>query len=79
MIITGKKFSKPELSRVVNGDIVLDQNQPTIEKLRLDHLLMKRFAEHNRADLQRFIKQGYVTVDGNICPNRRDRPRDTRD
>ncbi len=73
MIITGKKFSKPELSRVVNGDIVLDQNQPTIEKLRLDHLLMKRFSEHNRADLQRFVKQGYVTVDGVIAkkPNQK--------
>lgn len=66
MIITGKKFSKPELSRVVNGDIVLDDDQAAAEKFRLDHLLVAKHPEYNRSSLQNFIKQGFVTVDGKI-------------
>ena len=63
MIITGKKFSKPTMSRVKNGDIVLPENEEKKERIRLDHLLMKKHPEYNRSTLQNFIKSGYVTVD----------------
>lgn len=64
MIITGKKFSKPDLSRVVNGDTILSDAPEAPEKVRLDHLLVEQHPEYNRSSLQRFIKSGYVTVDG---------------
>ena len=40
MIRTGKKFSKPEMSRVINGDTVLSEAEAAPEKVRLD-ILMK--------------------------------------
>ena len=40
MIRTGKKFSKPEMSRVINGDKVLASEVAPEEKVRLD-ILMK--------------------------------------
>ena len=64
MIITGKKFSKPEMSRVINGDIILENKDERPEKLRLDHLLVEKYPEYNRSVLQRFIKDGHVKVDG---------------
>ena len=64
MIITGKKFSKPAMSRVVNGDVVLDSAETKPEKFRLDHLLVEQYPEYNRSSLQTFIKSGFVTVDG---------------
>lgn len=66
MIITGKKFSKPDLSRVINGDTTLPEDQLAPEKFRLDHLLVKQHPEYNRSSLQTFIKSGFVTVDGEI-------------
>lgn len=66
MIITGKKFSKPDLSRVINGDTQLATEDQVPEKLRLDHLLVKAHPEYNRSSLQQFIKSGFVTVDGEI-------------
>lgn len=65
MIITGKKFSKPEMSRVKNGDIILKQERKE-ERVRLDLLLVEKYPEYNRSTLQNFIKSGYVTVDGDI-------------
>ncbi len=67
MIITGKKFSKPELSRVVNGDLELAKEDNAPEKSRLDHLLVQQHPEYNRSSLQTFIKNGYVTVDGEVA------------
>lgn len=67
MIITGKKFSKPNLSRVINGDVQLSDNQDAIEKFRLDHLLVEKYPEYNRSSLQTFIKQGFVIVNGQIA------------
>ena len=64
MIITGKKFSKPDLSRVINGDTELAATPSRPEKIRLDHLLVQQHPEYNRSSLQTFIKSGYVTVDG---------------
>lgn len=64
MIITGKKFSKPDLSRVINGDAELATADQAPEKFRLDHLLVKAHPEYNRSSLQNFIKSGFVKVDG---------------
>lgn len=66
MIITGKKFSKPEMSRVINGDVVLDAEEEKPEKIRLDHMMMGIYKSYNRSTLQKFIENGYVTVDGEI-------------
>lgn len=60
----GKKFSKPSLSRLINGDIeVVPKSSSAPEKIRLDHLLVKKFPEYKRATLQKFIKLGFVTAD----------------
>ena len=64
MIITGKKFSKPKMSRVKNGDIVLPEEKITEKRERLDHVLVKKFPQYNRSTLQNFIKSGFVSVDG---------------
>lgn len=66
MIITGKKFSKPELSRVINGDTELATENSVTEKFRLDHLLVQQHPEYNRSSLQTFIKSGFVTVDDKV-------------
>lgn len=66
MIITGKKFSKPDLSRVINGDTELPEAEQAPEKVRLDHLLVQRYPEYNRSSLQTFVKSGYVKVDGEV-------------
>ena len=66
MIITGKKFSKPAMSRVINGDVVLDSGETKPEKFRLDHLLVGSHPEYNRSAWQKFIRSGYVTVDGQV-------------
>lgn len=66
MIRTGKKFSKPDLSRVINGDTVLPEETEKDQKIRLDHLLVQQHPEYNRSSLQTFIKQGFVKVDGEI-------------
>ena len=73
MIITGKKFSKPEMSRVINGDTVLDETPEEIPKERLDILLVNKYKSYNRSTLQKFIELGYVTVDGVVAkkPNQK--------
>lgn len=67
MIITGKKFSKPELSRVINGDTKLADTDQGPEKFRLDHLLVKQHPEYNRSSLQNFIKSGFVKVNQEVA------------
>lgn len=66
MIITGKKFSKPEMSRVINGDVVLDTEPGQEERKRLDQRLVAEHNEYNRSTLQKFIRQGFVSLDGRI-------------
>ena len=66
MIITGKKFSKPSLSRVINGDVELSE-APKIERFRLDKKLVEKYPTYNRNTLQSFIKSGYVSVDRKIA------------
>lgn len=64
MIRTGKKFSKPELSRVINGDSWLPGAPEKPELVRLDILMTEVFKSYTRSTLQKFIKNGFVTVDG---------------
>ena len=73
MIRTGKKFSKPEMSRVVNGDKVLKETEVVPEKVRLDILLTEIYKSYNRSTLQKFIEKGFVTVDGALArkPNQK--------
>ena len=71
MIRTGKKFSKPEMSRVINGDTVLSEAPEKVEKIRLDTMMVGIYKSYNRSTLQKFIKSGFVSVDGEkvIKPN----------
>ncbi len=71
MIRTGKKFSKPEMSRVINGDTVLDSTPEKVEKIRLDTMMVGIYKSYNRSTLQKFIRNGFVSVDGEkvIKPN----------
>ena len=66
MIITGKKFSKPSLSRVMNGDVELSE-APVVERFRLDKQLVEKYPNYNRNTLQSFIKAGYVSVNDKIA------------
>lgn len=65
-LVTGKKFSKPEMSRVINGDVEMKADEERPEKRRLDHILVEQYPEYKRATLQRFIKQGCVKVNKKI-------------
>lgn len=73
MIRTGKKFSKPEMSRVINGDIVLPETKEAEQKVRLDILMKDIYRSYNRSSIQKFIENGFVTVDGEVVtkPNTR--------
>ena len=73
MIRTGKKFSKPEMSRVINGDVKLPEGDMAPEKVRLDILMSEIFKSYNRSTLQKFIEYGFVTVDGAMAkkPNQK--------
>ena len=67
MIRTGKKFSKPEMSRVINGDVVLEAPEEKPEKVRLDVMMAGIYKSYNRSTLQKFIRKGFVKVDGELC------------
>ena len=64
----GKKFSKPELSRKINGDIPFDDNKSTQQnrdtQKRLDIAALELYPRYSRATIQKFIKDGRVTVNG---------------
>ena len=66
MIRTGKKFSKPEMSRVINGDKTLTEDIVPEEKVRLDILMKEIYKSYNRSTLQKFIESGFVTVGGEM-------------
>ena len=66
MIRTGKKFSKPEMSRVIHGDLILPEEEAAPEKVRLDILMKEIYKSYNRSTLQKFIESGFVTVDGEL-------------
>ena len=63
MIRTGKKFSKPEMSRVINGDIELSSEEEKPELIRLDVMMAGIYKSYNRSTLAKFIKNGFVEVD----------------
>lgn len=65
-LVTGKKFSKPDRSRVINGDVELKGVEERPEKRRLDHVLVEKYPEYKRATLQKFIKQGCVKVNKKV-------------
>lgn len=73
MFITGKKFSKPEMSRVINGDILLNLEEEKEPKYRLDLLMVEKYKSYNRSSLQKFIESGFVTVNGELArkPNQK--------
>lgn len=57
------------MSRVVNGDKFLpnsasEEDESTPTKKRLDHILVNIYKSYNRSTLQKFIKEGFVKVDG---------------
>ena len=63
-----KKFSKPELSRMINGDIPFDDIE-TVEEVpqqRLDIAALEKYPKYSRATIQKFIKEGHVTVNGEV-------------
>ena len=66
MIRTGKKFSKPELSKVINGDTILPEVEAKPEKIRLDVLAKEFYKSYNRSTLQKFIESGFMSVDGEV-------------
>lgn len=66
MIRTGKKFSKPEMSRVINGDTVLADEPEKPELIRLDVMMAEIYKSYNRSTLQKFIKNGFVEVDDEL-------------
>ena len=73
MIITGKKFSKPEMSREINGDVEIKEQTESLKKTRLDQIMVGIFKSYNRSTLQKFIENGFVKVDGELVkkPNQK--------
>ena len=73
MIVTGKKFSKPEMSRVINGDVELKDTPEEIPKRRVDQMMVEIYKSYNRSTLQKFIKAGFVKVDAEVVlkPNQK--------
>jgi len=62
----GKKFSKPHLSRVANGDVATFEPDDTSKpaKVRLDTWIANNYDAINRARAQKMIKDGKVSVNG---------------
>lgn len=61
-----KKFSKPHMSRIINGDIELPKAPEAEDKQRLDMALLEKYPGYNRSTLQKYIKNGQVKVNGEI-------------
>ena len=61
MLRTGKKFSKPSLSRVINGDVILSEKSEKQPRIRLDHTLVKLHPEYNRNTWPSCHKTKYPT------------------
>jgi len=61
-----KKFSKPTMSRVINGDIAKKEEIIETPKRRLDIVLLEQYPYYSRATIQKFVKTGAVTVAGQI-------------
>lgn len=61
------------MSRVINGDVVLKEEDEQEEKTRLDLMLVNIYKSYNRSTLQKFIKAGFVKIDGEVVtkPNQK--------
>lgn len=63
-----KKFSKPELSRRINGDLPINEstNADEAPKRRFDMILLEQYPEYSRATIQKLIKDGRASINGEI-------------
>ncbi len=61
-----KKFSKPHLSRIINGDIEIPEEIKAEKKPRLDAILAEKYPQYSRATLQKFIRNGQVKVNSEV-------------
>ncbi len=62
-----KKFSKPELSRKINGDIQIKTNQEDeTTKRRFDMILLEKYPQYSRSTIQKFIEKGLATINGEV-------------
>lgn len=66
-----KKFSKPELSRRINGDLPAAENpdasaEDAVPKVRVDIATYEQYPRYSRSTIQKFIKNHQVRVDGAI-------------
>jgi len=62
-----KKFSKPELSRRINGDLPIADNTPDESpKRRFDMILLENYPEYSRATIQKMIKEGLASINGEV-------------
>lgn len=60
-----KKFSKPEMSRRINGDIIDAPKQvEETPKRRFDMVLLERYPQYTRGTIQKFIKEGLASIHG---------------
>lgn len=59
-----KKFSKPELSRMINGDIVKADAPEQEVKRRFDMVLLEKYPQYSRGTIQKFIKEGRANING---------------
>ena len=63
-----KKFSKPELSRRINGDLPEEpKNIEETTKRRLDIILLEKYPQYSRASIQKLIRDGRAFIDGEKC------------
>ena len=64
------------MSRVINGDTTLPEEEATPEKVRLDILMTEIYKSYNRSTLQKFIAMGFVKVNGETVtkPNKKYEP-----
>ena len=61
-----KKFSKPHLSRIINGDIDTPEAPDKPQTIRFDIALQTQYPEYNRSTLKKYIKAGQVTRNGEV-------------
>lgn len=61
-----KHFSKPHMSRVINGDIINNSAPEAEPKIRLDIALQDKYPELNRSTIKKYIKNGQTTVNKDV-------------
>ncbi len=61
-----KKFSKPEMSRMINGDIVKTDAPVEEKKRRFDVVLLEKYPQYSRGTIQKFIKDGRASINNTV-------------